>query len=66
MNVTGVVMAMMLFSADGTVSQGVVPYDSYESCWRSLRRSVDIKQYPVSVRVCMDANLYDAVKSATK
>ena len=66
MKITGVVMAMMLFRADGTVTQAVVPFDSYESCWHSLQRSVDIKQYPVSARVCMDANLYDAVKSATK
>jgi len=66
MKITDVVMAMMLFNADGTVTQAVVPFDSYESCWSSLQRLPDINQYPVSTRVCMDANLYDAVRSATK
>lgn len=62
---TGVVMLMVLIGHDGTVSKGVVSYDTYDACYRSLRHAVN-ENYSYSDRVCMDAGLYDQMSLPAK
>lgn len=62
---SGVVMVMLLVGADGTFTQGTVPFESYEQCHRSLKYQVDEK-YLYAERVCMSAALHDNLTRSTK
>jgi hypothetical protein len=54
MTPTGVVMILMLIKFDGTATWGVVPYDTYDSCYASLKHTPDKEQYKWIDRVCME------------
>ncbi len=55
---TGVVMVILLMGSDGTVSQGVIPFETFDSCYQSTSHQVDEK-YVYVERICMDTGLYD-------
>ncbi len=56
-----VVMVIMLMGSDGTYSHGVVPYKDYDSCYASLKWTVDTDRYVHADRVCMSAAAYDKI-----
>lgn len=60
---TPVLMLIVLLGSDGSFSHGVIPFNSYEACHRSISRPVDKARYFWSDRVCMNSNLYDTLKS---
>ena len=53
MTPTGVIMILMLIKFDGTVIWGIVPYDTYDSCYASLKHAPSKEQYKWIDRVCM-------------
>jgi len=55
---TGVVMVILLMGSDGTVSRGVIPFETFDSCYQSTQHPVDEK-YVYVERICMDTGMYD-------
>ena len=58
-----VLMLVVLLNTDGTISKGIVPFESYDSCYKSLKHTVDSARYVWSDRVCVSAKLYDRLGS---
>ena len=51
-------MVILLIGTDGTVSRGIVPFETFDSCYQSTQHPVDEK-YTYVERICLDAGVYD-------
>lgn len=58
-----VVMVLMLINSNGGVASGVLPFRSYDECYRSLNLPVNSQHYVYSDRICMNARLFDILKN---
>ena len=58
-----VVMVLMLLGSDGNAASGVLLFNSYDECYRSLSRPVNAQNYVYSDRICMSSLLFDNLRN---
>ena len=54
------VIMVILIVTGNTVVEGLVPYNSYEACWKSLQYEMSTQEQ--SIRFCMDGKLINTTK----
>lgn len=60
-----VVMLITMMGFNGYISTGVVPFESYEACYKSLVQTTDTGGFLRTERVCMSADSYDRLRIST-
>lgn len=54
------VMMVILIVTGNTLIEGLVPYSSYDACWKSLQYELTTNK--PSIRFCMDEKYFNATK----
>lgn len=54
------VIMVILIVTGNTVVEGLVPYNSYEACWKSLQYEMSTQEQ--SIRFCMDGKIINTTK----